>query len=85
MSTMPFLALSALAEAAISIDEDDWGSPRQVEAQNKFFAEVEKIVSKEDFELLEQFCLKATDAEMVCAAINLLLKEPYWSKVVNAV
>ncbi len=62
--------VEALAAKARPTSDDDWGSDRQVEAQNTFFAAVKCILSDEDFEDLEEWCLKATSDEMVDEALR---------------
>lgn len=57
--------LEDLASQARCIDEEDWGTERQIKAQNAFFDAVEKIVSKETFAELEGYCMKANVDEMV--------------------
>ena len=64
--------LDALADVARPIDDDDWGSERQVEAQNAFFIRVEAILPRDQFEELEGFCLKANVDEMVDEAMRLI-------------
>jgi hypothetical protein len=61
-----------LAADARPIDDADWGSARQIDAQNLFFNEVEKALPAEEFETLENFCLKASANEMVDEALRLL-------------
>jgi hypothetical protein len=59
-----------LADSARPIDDDDWGSDRQVTAQNKFFIVIESLMSAEDFSDLETWCLKATTDEMIDEALR---------------
>jgi len=61
-----------LASAARPTNDDDWGSERQVTAQNLFFYEIEKVLPADQFAALEAFCLKATTDEMVDEAIKML-------------
>ena len=51
---------------------DDWGSPRQVDAQNDYFLAVEQIVSPDAFARLEAFCLHADVYEMIREAQDLV-------------
>lgn len=44
---------------------DDYGSDRQIAAQNLFFNELEKVLPAKEFEDLERWCLKATTEEML--------------------
>ncbi len=53
---------------------DDWGSERQVAAQNLFFEEVEKLLPAGDFAALETFCLKADVDEMIDEALRVLAR-----------
>jgi len=59
----------ALGAAADDRDGEDWGSERQIEAQNKFFIYVEQLVEKDEFEEIETYCLKATTPEMINKAL----------------
>ena len=67
--------LSSLAASARPIDDDDYGSGRQIEAQNAFFVFVEKQMHPMAFEEFEAWCLKATPDEMIDEAIRLLKEE----------
>ncbi|MGY3582186.1 hypothetical protein ACVIGB_000889 [Bradyrhizobium sp. USDA 4341] len=69
--------LVALAEQAkpVPVDttseaKDDWGSDRQIDAQNLFFNELEKILPEDRFAELEGYCLKATTEEMLEEALR---------------
>ena len=66
--------LNALAAAARPINDTDWGSGRQIDAQNLFFKEVEKVLPADKFAELEDFCLKATTDEMIDEALKLVSK-----------
>ena len=44
---------------------DDWGSERQIDAQNLFFQELEQILPADRFAELDTWCLKATTEEML--------------------
>jgi hypothetical protein len=70
--TKTYDELVALAEQAKPIPiaspgdvEDDYGSERQIDAQNLFFNELEKILPEDRFGELEGYCLKATTEEML--------------------
>jgi hypothetical protein len=63
------IALNDLANAACPTSHSDWGSERQVEAQNEFFLAVEKILTDDEFEKLESYCLKASTEEMIDSAM----------------
>lgn len=45
--------------------DDDFGSDRQVDAQNLFFNELQKVLPARQFAELEEWCLKATTEEML--------------------
>jgi hypothetical protein len=62
-----------LADAARPINDADWGSDRQVEAENRLFEFVRSILSDDEFERLEAFCLKATSEEMIDEALLLVV------------
>lgn len=68
-----YAKLVELAAAARPIDDDEWGSERQITAQNAFFAacptDAEGNCLSADF---ERFCLKASVYEMIDEALRLL-------------
>lgn len=66
------IEINALAEAARPVDDKDWGSDRQNDAQNAFFAAVEKILNADERETLDDFCMKATTEEMIDEAITMV-------------
>jgi hypothetical protein len=61
-----------LAAQARPVNDDDWGSGRQIDAQNLFFQEVEKVLPADKFADLDNYCLKATTDEMIDKAIEML-------------
>ncbi len=65
--------LMTLAQAARPIDDSDWGSNRQVAAQNAFFEHVEGLLLPAAFADLENFCLHASTGEMIDEALRLLV------------
>jgi hypothetical protein len=67
-------SLAELAAAARPRNDDDWGTPRQVRAQNTFFAVVRGQISPRSFANLEAYCLKATTDEMIDAALVAVAK-----------
>ncbi len=65
-------ALNTLADAARPVDDDDWGSERQIQAQNAFFVRVEELLPRDQMADLEAYCLKATTDEMVDEAMRVV-------------
>jgi hypothetical protein len=63
---------NALAAQARPVNDDDWGSERQIAAQNLFFNEVQKALPADQFDALDSYCLKATTDEMINEALRLL-------------
>jgi hypothetical protein len=63
-----------LADQARCINDDDWGSPRQIAAENIFFDRIRELISAEEFEQLETYCLKATTDEMIDEALKLVAR-----------
>ena len=55
---------------AVPLNEDDWGSMRQVDAENKFFEMFELMVTRACFDAVEEYGLKATTEERVIYAIQ---------------
>ena len=68
-----------LANQARPTNDDDWGSARQIAAENLFFDRVRELLTEPEFELLETYCLKATTNEMIDEALRLvrLANHPY--------
>ena len=67
---MTYAEIEKLAAAAKPLNDDEWGSERQIDAENAFFDAVKEMVSKEVFEGLESYCLKATTDEMIEAGLQ---------------
>lgn len=61
-----------LAQEARPINYEDYGSERQIDAFNAFTIKMEQILSKEDFELFEDYSMKATTDELVDYGLLLL-------------
>lgn len=64
--------INELAKDARPINDNDWGSERQIRAENEFFAEVENRVTRAQFAKLDAYCLKATTEERIDAALVLI-------------
>jgi hypothetical protein len=64
--------LGEMAQAAIPHDDADWGSERQVAAQNAFFNRVERLLVSYEFAELEHYCNKATTEEMIAEALRMV-------------
>jgi hypothetical protein len=67
--------LLALANSARPIDDADYGSARQIAAQNAFFNHVQQLMHPMAFEELEEYALKATPDEMINEALRMLQEE----------
>lgn len=65
--------INKMAQEARPTSDDDWGSERQITAQNAFFVEVQRVLPKPLFEKLEAYCLKATVDEMIDEALRLIV------------
>ena len=61
-----------LARAARPIDEEDWGSPRQIEAENVFLAAIEARLPIRKLGNLYDYSLKATTDQWIDEALRLL-------------
>lgn len=61
-----------LAQDALPINDDEWGSERQIDAQNDFFEAVEKAISTDRFAELENYCHKANVSEMIAEGLKTL-------------
>lgn len=66
--------MEQLAAEARSIDDDDWGSERQVDAENRFFDECRRHrpATFDDAGDFADWCLKATTDERIDEAMRLL-------------
>jgi len=60
---------AALAAAARPTSDADYGSERQVAAENAFFTAVEAFLSRAAFQSLEDYCHKASPDERVDEAL----------------
>ncbi len=67
-------SLEEMAASAVSLNESDWGSDRQVSASNAFFARCEELYPSifAEGSPFMQWALKATDVEMVGEAMRLI-------------
>jgi hypothetical protein len=63
--------LEQLAAAARPRDFNDWCSGRQIAAQNTFCDALKVVLTAEQFEAFEAFCLKATPDEMIDEGLRL--------------
>jgi len=61
-----------LARAARPIDDADWGSERQIEAENVFMAAVEARLPIRKLSALHDYALKATTEEWIDEALRLM-------------
>jgi hypothetical protein len=61
--------LDELAAAARPIDEDDWGSERQIAAQNLFMTVATTAMGREWDEKFHDWCFKASVDEMIDRAL----------------
>lgn len=69
--------IDKLAADARPFDEVDWGSDRQIAAENRLFDEVEKLLANyRKFQELQAYCHKATVTEMIDAALNAVEGRP---------
>lgn len=64
--------IEKLAHLARPVNDDDYGSERQINTFNAFTIKMEQILSKEDFELFEDYSMKATTDELVDYGLSLL-------------
>ncbi len=64
--------LALLARNARCIGDDDYGSARQVGAENEFLAAVERLLPRRQWQAFERYCLKATTDERINEALRLV-------------
>lgn len=80
MSTLDrktLLALMVLAEDAKPIDDEDWGSDRNVSLENAFFGMVAVLISDQDFEQMSNATHKATSEECINYFMSCLFEPPF--------
>lgn len=70
--------LIELAKSAKSLNDDDWGSERQVDAENAFYAALE-VEHPEIFELVTNNPYRPTSDEMLDDAIARIVEKAYHS------
>lgn len=66
---MTFTKLESLAQDARPRDEADWGTERQINAENTFFDAFHDAMG--DTPEFDDWCLKATTGEMIDEALRL--------------
>lgn len=66
--------LAELANDAKPLNDDEWGSDRQIDAQNTFCDVVESLVSAEAFAEYEDYCMKATTDELIAEGLRIARK-----------
>lgn len=59
-----------MAKAALPVDDDDWGSERQIKAENAFFTYVERCLPPHIWEDIGDYSYGATVEERVDYATN---------------
>ena len=67
-----FEKISSLAPAALPITEEDWGSERQIDAEEAFLYAVRRILPEDSLDKLGNYGLKATTEERVAYALELV-------------
>jgi hypothetical protein len=64
--------LNILAQTARPIDDADYGSYRQVRAENRFFYVIKSRLTAQAWHDFELYCLKATSDERIDEALRLV-------------
>jgi len=62
--------LEFMANDALPFDSDEWGSDRQIDAENRFFEHAKAIAPHDINEAFEDWALKATTVEMFSEAMK---------------
>lgn len=75
MNTKTILYFTKLGNDAKCINEADYASVRQQNAENKFWIELQKVLVPTKWEKLETYALKATIEESVAYALRLLVEQ----------
>jgi hypothetical protein len=64
--------LATLARDALCLNEDDWGSDRQIAAFNRFNEAASAMMTEPQVEAWDRYSMKATSDEIVEEALRLL-------------
>jgi hypothetical protein len=75
MTTMTLADFKALAQPAYPLSDDDWGSERQIDAENAFFERMERELPQLFTQEFEYWMLKATTEERLDEALARIAKE----------
>lgn len=64
------------ADDAMPRSDNDWGTPRQIDAENRFYALAKQAIDPEQWIEFQQWALKATAEERIERACELAVKHP---------
>ena len=64
------------ARLAVPLDEDEWGSGRQIDAENGFCAALRAKLTDDQWWDFERYALKATTEEMIGCGLELAGEPP---------
>ena len=71
--------LRTLSKAALPLNDDEWGSERQIDAENAVTAALQQYIKPEEWDNFEDYALKATTEEMVEYGMSLAENpDPRW-------
>lgn len=62
--------ITALAADARPIDDSDWGSDRQIEAENRFHEALKRVLGETPE--YDDWCLKATSVEIIDEGLRMV-------------
>jgi len=68
--------LFTCARLAVPLDDDEWGSGRQVDAENLFCSELRDVLNDDKWWDFERYALKATTEEMINYGLKLAGEDP---------
>jgi hypothetical protein len=66
--------IEELKRNATPINDSDWGTERQIYAENAFFDAVAQVITSDEYSELETYCLKARTEEMLAEGMRLATK-----------
>lgn len=66
------LPIQSFPDGAERNGKDDWGSERQIDAQNEFGNAAASLMTEEQRTAFDSYCLKATTEEMISEAMRVI-------------
>lgn len=75
---MSLSEIENLITQARPVSDEDWGSERQINLENKVWAHLDTILSEKQRDAFSNYCSKATTDEALDAALRVVRGEMEW-------